>query len=74
MSGNVWEWCWDWKGSYSADEQVNPRGAEKGDYRVYRGGGWYNSARGCRASDRGYSGPGYRYGNLGFRLAASAPR
>ena len=40
MSGNVWEWCNDWKGSYSSSSQSNPTGASSGSYRVLRGGSW----------------------------------
>jgi len=41
---------------------------------VFRGGGWYVLAWYCRASDRYYDGPGNRNDDLGFRLAAAAPR
>lgn len=69
MSGNVYEWCQDWKGDYSSSTQTNPTGAGSGSNRVYRGGGWYAGAGNCRVSYRyGYS-PSYRSFNLGFRLA-----
>ena len=71
MSGNVWEWCQDWKGTYSSSSQVNPTGANSGSVRVLRGGCWNYSARYCRSSFRGRYTPGIRYGNLGLRLVLS---
>ena len=69
MSGNVWEWCQDWKGNYSSSSQTNPTGASSGSGRVDRGGSWYNNARYCRSSYRDYYTPSFRYSDLGLRLA-----
>ncbi|MFC9944110.1 formylglycine-generating enzyme family protein [Streptomyces pratensis] len=60
MIGNVWEWCWD-----VYDPQVY------GPYRVFRGGGFFDQPRGCRASCRRKSHPTLAIDDLGFRLARS---
>ena len=71
MSGNVWEWCQDWKGSYSSNAQTNPTGPDSGSGRVFRGGSWFNGDRNCRSSNRDYGSPGNRLSRLGLRLALS---
>ena len=70
MSGNVWEWCSDWEGSYSSSPQTNPTGPSTGSYRVLRGGGWVNSATYCRVAKRFSNLPSYR-SDYGVRLALS---
>ncbi|MBP7184703.1 MAG: formylglycine-generating enzyme family protein [Saprospiraceae bacterium] len=72
MSGNVWEWCWDWhKSDFYQPEQCNPMNNTPGSFRVCRGGGWYDDRQDCRSASRGSSTPVYRDSFLGLRLASS---
>jgi formylglycine-generating enzyme required for sulfatase activity len=55
MSGNVWEWVWDWYGTYQPLAQTDPRGPASGTNRIIRGGSSGMDYIQCRVT--------YRYGN-----------
>jgi formylglycine-generating enzyme required for sulfatase activity len=69
MSGNVWEWCWEWYGdTVSMGSAINPPGPESGMLRVVRGGSWNNDASTCSVARRYGTTPDGLYDRLGFRL------
>lgn len=68
MSGNAAEWCSDYYGPYTADEQVNPQGPETGTTRVLRGGSAAEPEADCRVTTRRFAKPDTRDPYTGMRL------
>ena len=74
MSGNVYEWTWDWfAGSYTDASTEDPAGPASGASRMIRGGSWLVFASSLRVAHRAKQPPGYRAERLGFRLVRSIP-
>jgi formylglycine-generating enzyme required for sulfatase activity len=72
MTGNVAEWCSDWYDSTYYDKTINalnPKGPEKGNKKVLRGGSYFDDDVICRNVYRSRMDPKVRQWNIGFRLA-----
>ena len=72
MTGNLWEWIHDYYGKayYASSAKNNPKGPEKGKYRIFRGGSWNDSnVDYLSTSFRYLKKPGYKNNTVGFRLA-----
>ncbi len=74
MTGNVWEWCWDWLGDdyYGKSAQNNPSGPVSGNRRVLRGGSWGNPPENVRVAYRNGRDPATKDYDYGFRLVRTA--
>ncbi len=77
LTGNVWEWCWDWfdAGYYARSPRENPTGPQAGDRRVTRGGSYLCHASYCnryRVDARNANSPDSATTNLGFRCVRDA--
>lgn len=69
MSGNVYEWCNDWKYEFTPEDQINPTGPDKGIIKASKGGSWHSSSRSLRVSNRDDDPPEFYSHNVGFRIA-----
>jgi formylglycine-generating enzyme required for sulfatase activity len=70
LSGNLYEWCWDWSGIYPGGAKNDPRGpsSDTGTGRSRRGFG-YNVSGGS-VSNGNSSDPSYQDSSIGFRVVS----
>jgi formylglycine-generating enzyme required for sulfatase activity len=81
MSGNVWEWCYDWydenyyEECYQQGIVKDPKGPTSSliEARVLRGGSWVGVGRVCRAANRNRGVPVGRSYSWGFRVVQDSP-
>ena len=74
MVGNVQEWVADWYAAdyYSYSPQSNPKGPDKAQFRVLKGGSWrHQKSHHVRNANRAYQVPDYSSNFVGFRCAWS---
>jgi formylglycine-generating enzyme required for sulfatase activity len=69
MTGNVWEWCWDWHSSLPARNLVDYQGPGTGNNRIAKGGGFGDSDGTIFPAYRNFSlNPAQKKNDVGLRI------
>jgi formylglycine-generating enzyme required for sulfatase activity len=69
LTGNVYEWVWDFFDGINPSETVDPRGPVTGTTRTWRGGYWGSNKDDCAVNFKNYNHPFERHTAGGFRTA-----
>jgi formylglycine-generating enzyme required for sulfatase activity len=69
MLGNLWEWCYDWYGSYPGGHVIDPTGPATGVYKADRGGSFGSGINDERNANRAQNPPNEDSAWRGFRIA-----
>ena len=68
LSGNVWEWVWDWYVEYPTGRLENYKGPDLGSGRGLRGGSFVSNSSACSVDYRNANSPYDRNSTIGFRV------
>lgn len=71
LSGNLYEWVWNWYAPYSYQVSDRYKGPDNGTDKVIRGGSWYHAPSEMRVSNRDYAKPFTKSPYIGFRVVRS---
>lgn len=71
LSGNVYEWVWNWYAPYTYRVSNLNTGPSSGTDKVIRGGSWYHDKDKLRVSNREYQKPFAKNAYTGFRMVRS---
>ena len=70
MTGNVWEYIWDWSGTITSSTSIDGPTSSSSGKRMVRGGGFNSSADDCKIGSHGVQNPPTdSWANCGVRVA-----